>query len=306
MGKAVSCINLLDEYHKYSALKNTQKILFEGVEGYDVYNITAPFECKGKEYIAGRVELRENEISHVRIFERISDDRYRAVMPDVVFEKFQDPCVSKIAGNIVLGGVQIETDPLHPKKIISWKMIFYKGEDLEHLELLTVGPNYMKDIRLIELRDGRIGIFTRPQGKIGGLGKIGFIAVDSLADVTAENMMKAAVFHSHFVEGEWGGVNEVHVLDDGRLGVLGHISYKNGERHYHPMAFIFDPETMEHSPIRIIAQRKDVSDGPAKRPDLQDVLFTGGLKRNPGAVCRLYMGVSDCEAYYTEIDDPFQ
>ena len=41
----------------------------------------------------------------------------------------------------------------------------------------------MKDIRLILLSDNRIGVFTRPQGKIGGRGRIGFMIVNSLKEL---------------------------------------------------------------------------------------------------------------------------
>jgi len=34
---------------------------FEGVDGKDVYNITAPFSMNSKAYIAGRVDPREKE-----------------------------------------------------------------------------------------------------------------------------------------------------------------------------------------------------------------------------------------------------
>ena len=43
-----------------------RRLRFLGVEGFDVYNITTPFSCGGRMYIAGRVEKRENEMSFVR------------------------------------------------------------------------------------------------------------------------------------------------------------------------------------------------------------------------------------------------
>ena len=60
--KAVGCRELLKDYegrkHDYAAYR----LVFEGAEGYDVYNISQEFEEGGQFYLAGRVEKRDNEI----------------------------------------------------------------------------------------------------------------------------------------------------------------------------------------------------------------------------------------------------
>lgn len=306
--KAVSCMELLEDYKENKTVQNPHKLEFLGVDGYDVYNISSEFESNGEYYIAGRVEKRENELSHVRIFEKVGEYTYKAAYPELTFEYFQDPCVTKINGQLVLGGVQIICNPLNSHQIVSWHMCFYKGESLDNLSLFAMGPSHMKDIRLAQLPRGRVGIFTRPQGKAGGKGRIGFLAVDSLDEVSGEDMLKAEIFDTHFLPEEWGGANEMHLLKNGLLGVMGHISYMSEKDylHYHPMCFVFNPETLEHTPVKIVVRRSDISRGPSKYPRLVDVLFTGGIVRHADGKATLYTGVSDCEAYCVEIEDPFK
>ena len=62
----------------------------------------------------------------------------------------------------------------------------------------------MKDIRLLELSDGRILVAVRPQGEIGGRGKIGFLVVKSLDELTKERMESAPVLEGQFVDEEMG------------------------------------------------------------------------------------------------------
>jgi hypothetical protein len=284
-----------------------RRLRFLGVEGYDVYNISTPFSCGGRTYIAGRVEKRENELSFVRLFEQSGEDEYTAVFPKLSFQRLQDPFVTKVQDEIVLGGVQIVTHPLDEKRIISWQTLFLKGKTPEDLKLFAVGPSCMKDIRLCELADGRIAVFTRPQGKKGGLGKIGFTVLDRLKDLCADTILDAAVDGTYFLPEEWGGANDIHLLKNGLLGVAGHIACRTAEGlHYRSMAFILDPVTGEHGPLRVIACRSDISSSPAsKRQDLMDVLFTGGVVRHGNGLATLYTGVSDCESWRAEIPDPF-
>jgi hypothetical protein len=89
--------------------------------------------------------------------------------------------------------------------------------------------------------------------------------------------------------------------------VLGHIASfdEDGARHYHAMTFAFHPNTMEKTAMKLIARRSDFPAGPAKRSDLNDVIFSGGLVRKMGGLAELYVGASDAEAYMIEIPDPF-
>lgn len=286
---------------------NPRPLTFIGVDGYDVYNISTPFTIKGRTYLAGRVEKRENEFSVVRIFEKTGEDEYTAILPELTFRNLQDPFVTFIKGQLVLGGVQIVTHPLDEHRIISWQTLFFSGKTPDQLKLCAVGPSCMKDIRLCELADGRVAVFSRPQGKKGGKGRIGFTIIDSLKDLCADTILDAVIDPSFFLKSEWGGCNEVHLLRNGLLGVMGHMAFRTEEGlHYNAMTFVLDPATGEHTAPRIIATRGDMTTEPfGKRPDLVDVLFTAGIVRHGDGTATLYTGVSDCQAWCAEIDDPF-
>jgi hypothetical protein len=298
-----SCRELLTEYEAKKRNVKAEKIKFIGVEDYDVYNITAPFENKGEKVIAGRVEKRDSEDSRVLFFKKEYD---KWVQADELKEfHLQDPFVTRINSELVFGGVETIKD--ENNKIISWKTNFYRGNSINELEYFAEGPEGMKDIRLVELPNDKVGVFTRPQGEIGGRGTIGFCTINSLEELNTKKINSADLLNNQFLDSEWGGVNEVHLLENNLLGVLGHIAAFDQEdnRHYYPMSFAFNYSTEKASDIKIIAQRSDLPEGPAKREDLEDVLFSGGLVRKDTGIAELYLGVSDVEAYKLEIEDPF-
>ena len=293
------------ETHEKKQESNTPAVrpTFRGVEGYDVYNPTKAFDYKGKKMICARVEKRDSENSQAVFFEEVKTDVYQAAEG---WQRFplQDPCIAKVCGHYVLGGTEVFPHPQNPDWVC-WHTVFYYGTDLENMSKLAEGPDGMKDVRLVELADGRIGIFTRPQGAKGGRGKIGFTIVNSFEEVTAQTMQDAPLLPL-FGEEEWGGVNEAVLLSDNRIGVLGHIAcFEPDEvRHYYPMSFVFDPQSRECTGLQILAERKEFLPGPNKRPDLEDVLFSGGITLM-GEDALLYVGVSDCEVQYKTIRNPF-
>lgn len=71
------------------------------------------------------------------------------------------------------------------------------------------------------------------------------------------------------------------------------------------MAFSFNTETKEVSPIKLIAIRKNFKCGEYKKKDIMDVIFSGGLTRLQDGMAELYAGVSDTEAHKILIEDPF-
>lgn len=282
----------------------TARLRFEGVDGFDVYNITAPFASAGRRVLAGRVEQRDSEHSKVYFFEA-RDDAWH-VIPDAPVFALQDPFFTHIAGELVFGGVQIADGP--DGRLI-WRTAFFRGRDLFDLKPFFTGPTGMKDIRLSELTDGRIGVFTRPQGAKGGRGTIGYTEADSLDTLSLELIDAAPLLDGMFHPLDWGGANETHRLPDGRIGVLSHVACFEGDdsasdRHYWASSFVFDPRTRTWRDFKIIASRSQFSPGARKRPDLHDVVFSSGLVFE-GERTRLYAGISDAEAHWLEIDNPF-
>jgi hypothetical protein len=301
-----SCEQLLQEFlSKDADIKDAEKLSFTGVGDKDVYNISAPFEDAGEMVIAGRVESRDSEHSDVYFFvEKDGEWQPREGAPVLML---QDPFYTRIGQELVVGGVQIFPHPKNENALM-WRTVFYKGKEIASLKPFFVGPDGMKDLRLVELHDGQIGVFTRPQwkGKKGGRGKIGFFQVSSLDELTKKAVEEAPLLDQQFFDSEWGGANEAQRLRGGRIGVLGHIAcYQKQGRHYYPMVFTFDPKTGERTNIELIAVRANFVPGPSKRSDLQDVVFSGGLLRHEDGTATLYAGIGDAEAQRITIQDPF-
>ena len=299
-----SCASLLAEFHAKKLDLKGERLTFSGVGDRDVYNITAPFIDREEPVIAGRVEPRDSEHSEVVFFHQ-RDGAWRPREGDPVFA-LQDPFFSRIHGELVVGGVEIFPHPTWPGRL-GWRTRFYRGQDVRDLKPFATGPDGMKDIRLVELADGGIGVFTRPQGKIGGRGTIGYTRIDSLDELNAEVIEGAYLLTEQFFPDEWGGVNEAHLLSNGLLGVLGHIARFDDalNKYYYPIVFAFDPVSRVASAMEIIAVRENFPPGPAKSPSLVNVLFSGGLVRQPDGTAVLYVGVSDAEAHRIVIPDPF-
>ena len=299
-----TCQVLLAEFEEKKITAKAEKLIFEGVGNSDVYNITAPFEQRGELIIAGRVEARDSEQSQVIFFvEKAGKWVPKEGAP--IFD-LQDPFYTKIAGELIIGGVQTYPHPENPNWL-GWRTVFYKGRDIFDLELFFIGPDGMKDLRLAELKSSEIAVVTRPQGEKGGRGKIGYAKIESLLELSIPVIENAPLLEGQFIEEEWGGANEIHLLENGLLGILGHVACfdEQGDRHYYPMVFTLDGETRAHSPMKLIATRSMFLPGESKRPDLVDVVFSGGLVRDGKGQARLYAGISDAEAQVMTIDDPF-
>ncbi len=283
----------------------SEKIRFDGMAGKDVYNPTAPFSTSlgGQQItvIAGRVESRDSEKSEVFFFEK-KEGKWSSISKTGF--KMQDPFVTRFGNELAFGGVETFEKPGGG---LGYRTVFYRGTDIENLKPFAVGPNGMKDVRLLSLPDSRVLIVTRPQGAIGGKGKIGYRIVANLGEVNEKTISEALILEGLFPEEEWGGANELHLLKNGNVGVLGHVARfdAEGNRHYYPMVFTLDPTTGKHSPIKIILERAELPAGESKRKDLIDVLFSGGLLRGQDGKAELWVGAGDAEIYRVVIEDPF-
>ena len=310
---------LKERYEAENASKKGQGALlkFAGVDGYCVYNCSEPFEISGKRYIFGRVEkIDEWASSKVMIFEQIGQDEWEYVKGSG-FLQLEDPFVSFIHGYLVLGGTHVRK---MKNKVDSYSCYFYRVQadkftgDLGEFSYFTSGPNKMKDIRLVELPDKRIGVFSRPNGRKfenGAYSAVGFCTIDSLDELCAEVVESAEYIDGLFGEGEWGGVNQVHVIENGKLGIAAHISFngkdEKGERLsvYCNCSFVFDPESRGYDNFKIIGTKSAYPACTAKLPRLEDCAFTSGVVKRPDGRYDLYSGIGDVHEGRIVIDDPF-
>ncbi|MDL2301728.1 DUF1861 family protein [Lachnospiraceae bacterium OttesenSCG-928-D06] len=309
--KALPATEAFEIFQKGKDIREAVILKFEGVDGCDVYNPSIPFKDAGKLLIAGRVEERGGHSSKIHFFENKHGVYYP--LPDYPIFDMEDPFLTYVDGTIVFGGVKVEWANGQPT---GFKTVFYKGNCIKELRPFAEGPTNMKDIRLCELKDGRIAVFTRPRDfsklqEWGSLARIGFTVIKSLDMLNPESILDATLLEGHFTGFEWGGVNHAFLLKNGLIGVVGHRSWGSYtsievcDLHYYGMAFAIHPDTLETTESKIIISRDCFPEAPAKLEGLKDVTFTAGIERNINGTATVYSGLSDAAIGRGVIPDPF-
>jgi len=299
-------------------------LTFKGVEGWDVYNTSTPFFAKGKRYLFGRVEKRKEWArSWCGLFTETRKDVWTLVV-DAMKLPVEDPTVASINGDIVLEGThvrravdrKIDHDPLCGG-IDTYYGYFYKGKDPKNLYYFTTGPDLMKDIRLVQMKDKRIGVFSRPRSEAifkatGRQSQIGFTVIDSLDQLTAKTIASAPYIRDMFAEGEWGGCNQALLLKDGMIGVISHQCYNEVNKAkgvtyqiYMNASFVFDVAKHCAQEFKIIGTRACYPKGPVKVPHTTHCAFTSGIAPRKDGRVDLYSGLSDAAEGRITIDNPF-
>lgn len=298
------------EFERHSIKEAGFILSFEGVDGFDVYNCSQPFFHQNKWYLFGRVERRTEWMrSWVQLFEKNGENSWKLV-PNSMIYQLEDPYIAMISNQIVMGGTHVQVK--QEDELSAYFGYFYYGKALDNLKYFTTGPKNMKDIRIVQLADGRIGVFSRPRDKTlikkyGCESMIGFTIIDKLTDLTAENIANAQVIPNLFGDMEWGGVNHAYLLDSGKIGIIGHLSYEeNGQSIYTVMSFVFEPTTLEVFDYKIIATRNSFPSGPPKREHLLDCCFPSGIICVDDTYCDLYSGLGDTQEGVTKIPYPFK
>lgn len=279
-----------------------RRLRFTDVDGRDVYNVSAPFPGPGGlPLLAGRVERRDDERAETVLFTVCADGSW-APLPGAARPALQDPFVFAHRGATHLGGVEIVEDLGADGPTLRYRTVVLRLDDPAAPVPAFTGPWGMKDLRFAELADGRLAVLTRPQGGADGRGRIGVTTVASLAALTLDDVAAAPRLETLFLPEEWGGVNQASVRPDGRLDLLGHIARfdEAGDRHYYPIAFVLDPVSRAHTTPRMLFERRDLPDAPAKRPDLVDVVFPGAVVPRPGGVTVL-CGVGDAATFAVDL-----
>lgn len=288
-------------------------LTFRDTRGMDVYNCSVPFVWAGKTYIFGRVEKREDFANSTSwLFEEVGRDVY-APVPGSMIYPLEDPFVTVIGDELILGGTHVRKSQ---GKIDTYHGYFYRGKDPSWMTHFTCGPGHMKDIRLVDLQDGRIGVFSRPRGpqveeQYGSGAVVGFRIIHSLDELNAQAVETAPVIDGLFGPGEWGGCNQCLLLKDGRIGVIGHRSYKRPDPEgktllvYVNISFIFDPKTRQATEMQIIGDKNCYLPTAAMTPALRDCAFTSGIVMRKDGRADLYSGLGDVAEGRIVIDAPF-
>lgn len=294
-----------EAFEKNKRVYESALLTFRGVEGWDVYNVSVPFFYNGTRHIFGRVERRhEWAASSVNLFKEVSRDVFE-VVPNIHFE-LEDPYIQKINNEMVFGGTHVVKNVGTVKSYFGY---FYRGR-VSELKYYTSGPDYMKDIRIVQLKDKRIGVFSRK--RTAEEVYVGFSIVNGMEDLTTEAITAAKPIPFIREEGTWGGVNQAYLLSGGKIGCIAHYSYHDETPSKEPIqvyinySFVFDPETRVIEDEKVIGTKSCYPPCPAKKPFLIDCVFTAGIEMRADGKCDLYSGIGDVGAGRITIDYPFE
>lgn len=279
-----------------------------------IYNTTAPKSELGG-VLAARIEPLGRQTAETTFFDASQVDGTGRItqIEDAAILPIQDPFIMAVNGVTYLGGVEIFDAG---NGVLQYRTIIYpctngidglKEQGGEIIKPAVEGPPGMKGIRLVELPNGNIGVFTRPQGGAAGRGKIGYTEVRSVEDISDQVLEGAELIPGLFTDEEWGGVNEAILRPDGRINVLGHIArFVNAPdqpelKEYYAITFVFDPTSHTFSDLKMIATSDCLPATESKMSSLKSVVYPSGLIGN-----NLYMGNGDtAEGIAKLIEQPF-
>ncbi|KAL7698915.1 Protein of unknown function (DUF1861) [Lotmaria passim] len=304
--KECDLVPLRKEFEETKVIQESTYLTFKGLETHDVYNCCCPFTIDGVRHVFGRCERRNEWVnSFVRLFRETGKDEYTLVEHAMQWQ-LEDPFVVKIQGEILFGGVRVTKDH---GKVSDYFCDFYRGE-VHDLHYFTSGPKKMKDIRLVTLADGKIGIFSHhktPRSCITG-----FITIDSLDDLCS-SVIDAAKPIDHTLFGDaWGGVNQPYLLSSGKIGCISHHGYLDKDAQgetinvYCITSFVYEPSTNKCYDFKILGTKDCFPDYPPKAPKLIDCAFVSGIVMREDGKCDLYSGIGDTREGRMVVDYPFE
>ncbi len=295
-----------------------------GLGRRDLYNV-AVIEQPGGNILAFRSEQRRSFAWNPRSyhpvvrFAREHSGVWEVDTHLLPFDMMEDPFCFTVhergKKQLIFGGVQIRREG---REIIP-QTVFYRGTSLFRLDRTPFAIiDNMKDIRLLQLPDGRFLLCRRPWGGEYGRGRITLHILDTLEDLqdARRKLPTLAVLDDCFKVADWVGVNHLQLVSDSQgqqwVGLLGHVAFnKQGAKHYAACTYrilldnLLAGSTSGKPCPEIIAVRSCFEPGPAKNKGLQDVVFPDHLQHLSGYTYRLWAGLSDTNIGTIELYDPF-
>ncbi|HUC89618.1 MAG TPA: DUF1861 family protein [Patescibacteria group bacterium] len=306
--------------------KKGEIVHIEGLPGKDTYN-PALYEFNTTKILAFRTEKRDTTPDqpsnyHPTInFARPHAGGWKLDPYIEHFDMMEDPFFTYVeekgVQKVIFGGVRVRN--IHGELIPQTE--FYKGDTLEDLEYISFAVIHnMKDVRVLQLPDGRFLLCRRPRGDKYERGRIVLHIIDSLdilPDIDKLKLPVIAVLDSGQNALDWVGVNEVRILKDSQghawVGLLGHVALEDheGNIHYAACTYKISLEALLDKNVhkilpQIIATRSCFQTGPSKTDKIRDVIFPGHLEHIKDYTYRLWAGLSDTRIGALEIDDPFK
>jgi len=296
--------NIENRFEEGEKLDRGEKLVIESLPNKRIYNPSAPFKIEENFYLFCRVEDRTNGTSEARLFQQKGNEWI--LVKNYPTFNLEDPFITFLNDGILFGGVDVEWKN---GKVKFLRTNFYYGKDIFALDPqkpFAQGPLNMKDIRIVQLKNG-LGVFTRPQGGEFLRGRICYLEIEKIEDLKNEKIFsQGRLIDLPLEDKEWVGTNDVYLLDDEHLGILAHFAFqdKDGNLHYQVITFVFNRKNFKVKSLKIIARRSDFPLGPFKEERLEDVVFPGGFWREKDYYL-LYCGLSDEEIGVLKIKNPF-
>lgn len=252
-----------------------------------------------------------------------SAPRLKGIQDPYYLGTFRDPINPEAAPYHVIGGVKISVDT-ETGKVTDWQDLNYcykesldeivrDGEPIPFLE----SAHHSKDLRYVQLEDC-IAVCPRPQGSFGGKGRIGFFLTENLLSLQSDldeyftRADEATLIPDIFADDEWGGINQMIPMPNGSICLIGHKAHRtidNGDSnlHYRPFSCLLDPLTgmLLAPPVELDVDPYDFEYVLPKRPDLDDVIFTSGIKMTNDPATVLFIGgVKDAAIGMKSVPNP--
>lgn len=164
---------------------------------------------------------------------------------------------------------------------------FYIGKNLDKLEHVADGPEWMKDIRISQDINSttKLHIYGRPQPQPDS-GNITYTTIDDIEKLNKQVISSADFLDENLLpigSGIWGGVNDIIPIDHDKNILVAHRAWRTGEsgkgRHYEAVLYEHSIQKRTVKDLGVLAIANMFPTGTIKADeavDLSDVVFTGG------------------------------
>lgn len=307
-----------------SVSRSTKPIEGSGQIGAEIirYNETKPIDYDGIEGMAVREEPWDSQISSVKWWRHnIEKDTWEPLDQADEMPGCQDPSYQgELQGRKYISVVNTKLN--NRGEFDYWSELYELNSDFKGLKAVAKSPLLCKGLHLSENPDdGTIDGFIRRQGEGFASGKVCYFKMKTMEELQGvmDNLDTAAETIEMFAPKEWGGINDLHRLPDGRLGVVGHIARfridADGKevRDYYVTSAIFDPKTKQMSELKIIMTMDDLKDEKGnlikaqfepKRADLDNVLYPTNSVLEGGKLT-IYVGAKDAKPFVFSVKNPW-
>lgn len=278
-----------------------------------VYNATPPLWLnvggKMRRVIAGRVEHPKDWAhSRVMFFEECADSVY-GLIPEAPIFYGEDPAIAMVNGEIILMTVRVSS---MKKSMYDIETELRRAKDVLGLwECFSRIPG--KDNRITPVDNGeRIAVMTRPQGGEAGAGKMAYIELNIIEELTPEKLQEAKIIEIPKSDDTWVGPNQLFNLHlKNQIGILAHGAFETEKsatvsKTYFSFFMWLDRKSLKIVDIEPLAIRANFPKSRAKTPALKNVVFGMGLVIPVPEVgyAELYGGLGDIAQGFVRITNP--